>query len=523
MDTHFFYQMKMTKRFLAFSIWILLFVLLHQANSGPNDPVNIPDPVLRAEIENRLGKMAGTTITESELNNLTGSINARSTNRGGRVMQLTGLEHATSTTQMTFSDARITDLSPLTGLTQLQYLDLRNNGTIADISPLSGLTGLQKLWLRKNKKIVDISPLSGLTTLTVLYLGDNQITDISPLKNLTNLTELGLSKNRGISDISILKGLTKLEILGLNYVNITQEGLAAVLPSFSALRSLVIGQTNITDLSVLRDLPSTVILENLDLIQMGPSSPLGWHLKDLSPLVSLMNEGRVVSSKTVGFNLRWNFGLDYESLYTDIPALIAGTTSNFAYSTDITPTLEAVSPKNHVGRPGTAHTFVVRASNTTIVPPGGARYTFLNNNFEKVPVTFTVTAPDGTIETHPILLTGVDGLASVSITLGNDGETHIAEAVVPAKQNTDGPSHEELRVRFTATADSSFRLVQRSRLRVTFEDYPEEKPTDEFTLTLKFSESVIGFEKNDISLETELTRGTGTATLEALTPIEGPA
>ena len=521
--------MKMTKRFLAFSIWILLFVLLHQANSGPNDPVNIPDPVLRAAIENRLGKTAGDTITESELNSLTGTLNARSTTQGGRVMQLTGLEHATSVTQMVFQNARITDLSPLAGLTQLQYLDVRNNGTIVNLSPLSGLTGLQKLYLRKNKKIVDISSLSGLTALTVLALAENQIADISPLKNLTNLTELGLSENRGISDISILKGLTKLEILGLNYVNITQEGLAAVLPSFSALRSLVIGQTNITDLSVLRDLPSSVILENLDLIQMGPSSPLGWHLKDLSPLVSLMNEGRVVSSKTVGFNLRWNFGLDYESLYTDIPALIAGTTSQLAYSTDITPKLEGVSAENHVGRPGTVHTFVVQASNTTVYPPGStdADAMYLNDRFEKVPVTFTVTAPDGTIETHPTLLTGADGLASVAITLGNDGETHIVEAVVPAKQNTDGPSHGELRVRFTATADGGLRLGQLQntgdRLKVTFEDYPEEKPTDEFTLTLKFSEPVIGFEKNDISLETELTRGTGTATLEALTPLQGPA
>ena len=518
----------MTKSLLIlFICCIFSFTLLYQADAGPDDPVNIPDTVLRAAIEDRLGKTAGATITESELNNLTGTLNARSTS-DGRVMQLTGLEHATSVTQMTLQNARITDLSPLTGLTQLQYLDVRNNGTIVNLSPLSGLTGLQKLYLLRNKKIVDISPLAGLTTLTVLDLRDNQITDISSLKNLTNLTELHLSTNRELSDISILKGLTKLEILGIYYTKITEDGLSAVLPSFSALSWLDIAVTNIIDLSVLGNLPSTVILDLLDLRVMGPYATRGWHLKDISPLVSLMNEGRVVSSETGVLYLLHNFRLDYESLYTYIPALIAQLASNLVYSTDVTPTLKRVSAENHVGRPGTAHTFVVQASNTTVHPPGStdADDIKLNDRFEKVPVTFTVTAPDGTIETHPTLLTGADGLASVPITLGNDGETHIAEAVVPAKQNTDGPSHGELRVRFTATADGSIRLPQpdsttRDRLRVTFEDYPEEKPTDEFTLTLKFSEPVIGFEKNDISVETELTRGKGSATLMELTPTTG--
>ena len=58
---------------------------------------------------------------------------------------------------------------------------------------------------------------------------------------------------------------------------------------------------------------------------------------------------------------------------------------------------------------------------------------------------------------------------------------------------------------------------------MTFEDYPEDRPTEEFSLTLKFSELVNGFQKEDITVETELTRGTGTATLQTLTPIEGPA
>ena len=59
-------------------------------------------------------------------------------------------------------------------------------------------------------------------------------------------------------------------------------------------------------------------------------------------------------------------------------------------------------------------------------------------------------------------------------------------------------------------------------LTVTFADYPEEKPTDEFTLTIRFSQPVIGFEKEDITVETELTSGKEDATVVDLTPETPP-
>jgi len=65
---------------------------------------------------------------------------------------------------------------------------------ISDIKPLSNLTNLTTLNLRENQ-ISDIKPLSNLTKLTSLNLKDNQISDIKPLSNLTKLTELSLSGN----------------------------------------------------------------------------------------------------------------------------------------------------------------------------------------------------------------------------------------------------------------------------------------------------------------------------------------
>ena len=56
------------------------------------------------------------------------------------------------------------------------------------------------------EKVSDISPLAGLTGLTRLDLEDNDISDISPLAGLTNLEWLKVARNK-ISDFSPLDGL----------------------------------------------------------------------------------------------------------------------------------------------------------------------------------------------------------------------------------------------------------------------------------------------------------------------------
>jgi hypothetical protein len=69
-----------------------------------------------------------------------------------------------------------------------------NTNQISDLSPLSGLTDMIELDLNRNQ-ISDLSPLVGLTNLTSLQIGINQISDLSPLSGLTNLTTLTLQGN----------------------------------------------------------------------------------------------------------------------------------------------------------------------------------------------------------------------------------------------------------------------------------------------------------------------------------------
>ena len=57
---------------------------------------------------------------------------------------------------------------------------------------------------------------------------------------------------------------------------------------------------------------------------------------------------------------------------------------------------------------------------------------------------------------------------------------------------------------------------------VTSENYLQNPPMETIPFTIRFSEPVYGFQMEDIIVETELHTGTGTATLEALTPTTEP-
>ena len=98
-----------------------------------------------------------------------------------------------SEVKLNLSGERITDLSPLSGLTSLVSLFLWGN-QITDVSPLAGLTSLEILIIFENK-VTDVSSLAGLTSLRGLALWDNQITNVKPLADLASLEYLELSKN----------------------------------------------------------------------------------------------------------------------------------------------------------------------------------------------------------------------------------------------------------------------------------------------------------------------------------------
>ena len=153
----------------------------------------------------------------------------------------------------------ITDISSLTGMTQLIDLQFANNG-IADVSALSGLTKLRDLKLQNNN-ISDISPIAGMTQMTHLSLGGNNISDISPLAGMTQMTSLGLVANN-ISDISPIAGMTHITHLYLGGNDISD---ISPLAGMTQLKSVYLEYNDISDVSALsewKQLTSLVLLGN---------------------------------------------------------------------------------------------------------------------------------------------------------------------------------------------------------------------------------------------------------------------
>ena len=196
--------------------------------------------------------------------------------------------------QLILPNRKITDISPLSGLTNLTILVLYYN-EIKDISPLSGLPNLTQLWLNNNE-IKDVSPLSGLTNLHHLTLDDNEIKDISSLSGLTNLTVLTLDNNQ-ITNINSISGLTKLTGLNLNNNQIKDISPLSELTNLLSLGIYENQITNISPLSGLTNLSSLFIHEN-QITDINPLSGLtnlkylslySNQITDFSPLSRLTN------------------------------------------------------------------------------------------------------------------------------------------------------------------------------------------------------------------------------------------
>lgn len=188
----------------------------------------------------------------------------------------------------------VTDASPLTGLTDLQTLDLSDT-MVRGLAPMAHLPCLEALFLARTP-VEDIRPLSGLVSLANLDLSFTAVTDISPLGGLVDLCRLnlsGLSHLRDISalaglrslqmvnlagtaitDLTPLVGLEKLEILGLGMMDCVDLG---PLSRLISLRQLSLVSTGVADLSPLRALSA------LEVIELSGTSPIDLTVLDELP------------------------------------------------------------------------------------------------------------------------------------------------------------------------------------------------------------------------------------------------
>ncbi|WP_276965112.1 COR domain-containing protein [Bacteroides graminisolvens] len=98
----------------------------------------------------------------------------------------------------------IKSLSAVTGLEQLEYLNLSNNS----IDSLKGISSLKNLKIvhLNNNQISRIDIISKLVNLEEIYLSNNKIKHVSPFKKLFELNTIDLHANK-VRDISALEEL----------------------------------------------------------------------------------------------------------------------------------------------------------------------------------------------------------------------------------------------------------------------------------------------------------------------------
>ncbi|MCU9772658.1 bacterial Ig-like domain-containing protein, partial [Enterococcus faecalis] len=130
------------------------------------------------------------------------------------VTSLKGLEYASEIIQLSAINGSITDLSPLSGLLNLEVLSLNANN-INDLSIISTLSGLETLSFSNNpiSKLPDFSQNSNLTGIT----GSNCfITDLTPLGTLPKHAVVTF-QNQHIDPINLMidKGSSEVKTSGV--------------------------------------------------------------------------------------------------------------------------------------------------------------------------------------------------------------------------------------------------------------------------------------------------------------------
>lgn len=187
----------------------------------------------------------------------------------------------------------VSNLSPLSGMTELQVLDLGEN-PVRSIQVLAELPQLREVTLEatgitsvevfaeseiqslnvRTTWVNDYTPLESCPNLTQLITGSMPEGAAQTLARLTNLEQLRLYSTPGVDMawLSEFQVLQELDLCGCTLSN------PEALTSLSSLRALNLGETGLTELSFLTDLPVLVelILKDNPLTDLTPLLDCPW-------------------------------------------------------------------------------------------------------------------------------------------------------------------------------------------------------------------------------------------------------
>ena len=138
------------------------------------------------------------------------------------------------------------DLSIIPTCTQLTSMFVGFAG-LKDLSLFSGLTNLRRLDMRISPDVTDLSPLSTLKNLEYLNIWGTGVQDLTPLIGLSKLTEID-AKMAHISDLAPLLKMKQLKRIDLLQCPVTDISILAQMPNITEILTC---STQITDLTPL--------------------------------------------------------------------------------------------------------------------------------------------------------------------------------------------------------------------------------------------------------------------------------
>ncbi len=262
--------------------------------SHPDEAVHIPDPNLRVALARMLGQHPDEPITVSQMEQFSHFSRTGHTKNGVYVegealtlvnkgiKDLTGLEYAINLKELVVKEGReefrgkgISDLTPISGLTQLESLSIGGIGNhVSDLSPITNLTNIKALDLG-GSPITDLSPIANFTQLEFINFDDKvPLTDISVLAGMENLIEVHMWGPR-FRDMSPLVNLPNIETINLCGNEISE---IPSLKNAPKLKNLYVFGNNVSDVSILQELTN---LERLNLRNN--------NITDISLLAGLTN------------------------------------------------------------------------------------------------------------------------------------------------------------------------------------------------------------------------------------------
>ena len=316
--------------------------------SHPDNAVHIPDPNLRAALARMLGQPIDEPITVSQMEQFSHFSRFGHTKNGVYVKgealtlfnkgikDLTGLEYAINLKELVVIEQReefrgkgISDLTPISGLTQLESLSIGGIGNhVSDLSPIANLTNIKALDLG-GSPITDLSPIANFTQLEFINFDDSvpltdisvladkehlravfmwgvPFVDMSPLANLPNIEILNLCGNE-ISEIPSLKNAPKLKELYVFGNNVSD---VSILQELTNLERLNLRNNNITNISPLAG------LTNLKWLDLSENPIRDWTpLYELSKNTKIEPNGFTFSADATLLELNSTFTFTIDALF----------------------------------------------------------------------------------------------------------------------------------------------------------------------------------------------------------------